>query len=274
MASGSSEVARAANNLAVCEWVLGDLRQAILLMDDAIAHSERLGLATLLRFAQNVKHWMLFRTGDWDVALPYTDEFIAAVEDGEPHYHEGGMRMRRAFVRLARDDVEGALDDLGKTVLLARQAGDPQQRIPWFCEAARLFVEAGELEEARRLTPEALQAGAANASWGFVELAYVARELECGDDLAKLLEHIPPTTWRTAAQALVAGDFGDAADLLEEIGDEQLAALARLRAAEQLVAKGRRSEADEQLQRSLAFWRRVGAPHYVRRAEALLAATS
>jgi hypothetical protein len=184
------------------------------------------------------------------------------------------MRMRRALVRLARDDVDGALDDLRKTVVLARQASDPQQRVPWLCESARLFVEAGELEEARRLTPEALQAGAANASWGFVELAYVARELECGDDLAKLLEHIPPTTWRTAAQALVAGDFGDAADLLEEIGDEQLAALARLRAAEQLVAEGRRSEADEQLQRSLAFWRRVGAPHYVRRAEALLAATS
>ena len=273
-ASGSSEVVRAAHNLAVCEWVLGDLRQAILLMDDAIAHGERLGMANLLRFSQNVKHWMMFRTGDWDVALPYTDEVIAAIEAGEPHYHEGGMRMRRALVRLARDDVEGALDDLRKTVLLARQASDPQQRVPWLCESARLFVEAGELEEARRLAPEALQAGSANMSWALGELAYVARELECGDELAELLERAPPTTWITAAQALVTGDFGGGADLLEKIGDEELAALARLRAAEQLFAEGRRAEADEQLQRSLAFWRRVDASRYIRKAEALLAAAS
>ena len=274
MASGSSEVVRAAHNLAVCEWVLGDLRQAILLMDDAIAHGERLGMTNLLRFSQNVKHWMMFRTGDWDVALPYTDEVIAAIEAGEPHYHEGGMRMRRALVRLARDDVDGALDDLRKTVVLARQASDPQQRVPWLCESARLFVEAGELEEARRLAPEALQAGSANMSWALGELAYVARELECGDELAELLERAPPTTWITAAQALVTGDFGGGADLLEKIGDEELAALARLRAAEQLFAEGRRAEADEQLQRSLAFWRRVDASRYIRKAEALLAAAS
>ena len=51
MASGSSEVVRAVNNLAVCEWVLGDLATAIKLMDDAIAHGERLGMANLVRFS-------------------------------------------------------------------------------------------------------------------------------------------------------------------------------------------------------------------------------
>ncbi len=43
--------------------------------------------------------------------------------------------------------------------------------------------------------------------------------------------------------------------MLYEIGDAELESLARLRAAEQLIAEGRRAEADEQLQRSLAFWR-------------------
>jgi hypothetical protein len=51
-------------------------------------------------------------------------------------------------------------------------------------------------------------------------------------------------------------------------------ALARLRAADKLVADGRRAEADEQLGRALAFFRSVGATVYVREAEALLAAAS
>ena len=54
------------------------------------------------------------------------------------------MRLRRAAVRLARDDIEGALDDIRQTVPLARQAGDPQQRVPWFAGCTRLLVVAGK----------------------------------------------------------------------------------------------------------------------------------
>jgi hypothetical protein len=49
---------------------------------------------------------------------------------------------------------------------------------------------------------------------------------------------------------------------------------ARLRGAEALVAAGRRADADEQLQRALAFYRSVGATAYIREAEALFAATA
>jgi hypothetical protein len=48
----------------------------------------------------------------------------------------------------------------------------------------------------------------------------------------------------------------------------------RLRAAEQLVAEGRRAEADEQLGPALAFYRSVGATRYVREGEALMAASA
>ena len=48
----------------------------------------------------------------------------------------------------------------------------------------------------------------------------------------------------------------------------------RLRAAELLVADGRRAEADVQLQKALAFYRSVGATRYIREGEALLAATA
>jgi hypothetical protein len=49
---------------------------------------------------------------------------------------------------------------------------------------------------------------------------------------------------------------------------------ARIRAAEQLHAEGRPADASEQLERALAFFRSVGAVRYVRRGEALLAASA
>jgi hypothetical protein len=55
-----------------------------------------------------------------------------------------------------------------------------------------------------------------------------------------------------------------------EMGAPRDEADARLCAAEKLVGEGRRTEADEQLQRALAFYRSVGATRYVREAEALL----
>lgn len=51
-------------------------------------------------------------------------------------------------------------------------------------------------------------------------------------------------------------------------------AYARLRAAGQLVRKGLRSKADQQLQKALAFYRSVGAARYIREGESLLAASA
>jgi hypothetical protein len=62
--------------------------------------------------------------------------------------------------------------------------------------------------------------------------------------------------------------------LCHEIGSVYGEAYTRLRAAERLVAEGRRAEADAQLQHALAFFRAVGATPYVREGEALLARTA
>ena len=237
-------------------------------MDDAISHAERLGMANLFRFSRNVKLWLLFQEGHWDAALPPTDEFLAACDAGVAHYHEGGMRIRRASVRLARDDLAGALEDIGKVVPLALRAGDPQQRVPWLAQTARLLVDAGRHEEAREIARQALEP--ASMQWGLVDVALVADKLGNAEDVAGLLDDVAQTRWIVATRALLRSDFAEAADILDEIGAVDLEALARLRAAERLVADGRRAEADEQLQRALAFWRSVRATRYIRKAEALL----
>jgi hypothetical protein len=86
-------------------------------------------------------------------------------------------------------------------------------------------------------------------------------------------------TWRdtrfdAAADAVLDGRWSDAAVVYEEIGARPFAALASLHAAEGLVAKGRRAEADQELRRALTFFRSVGATRYIREGEALLAASA
>jgi class 3 adenylate cyclase/tetratricopeptide (TPR) repeat protein len=270
--TGSPDIARASNNLAASYWMLGDLRRGLEIMGEAVGHGERVGARNLLFFSRNFRYWLLSRTGSWDIALPHIEEFVAACEAGEPHYHEGGMRLRRGVIRLARDDLEGALDDIRKASVLAKRARDPQQRVPWFSGCARVLVEAGHVDDARPLAHEALRGE--SLPWALADLALVAEELGCAEELTGHIEQRPVTRWTYAARALLGRNFVEAADILYEIGDAELEALARLRAADQLVAEGRRADADEQLQRSLAFWRSVGATRYIRKAEALLAAAS
>ena len=80
--------------------------------------------------------------------------------------------------------------------------------------------------------------------------------------------------WLRAALAVASRDFPAAADIYGEMGVVVHEAFFRQRAAEQLVAEGRRAEADEQLRPTLAFYRSVGATRYVREGEALMAATA
>ena len=272
LAAGSAEVARAFNNLAISTWAMGDLRRGRVLMGEAVAHGERLGLADFTRFARNVELWLLFREGHWDVALPPTEEFLATCEAGTPHYHEGGMRLRRAFVRWGRDDVEGALDDVRKVVLLARRAGDPQQRVPWLSGCARLLLEADEEEEAQQIAREVVDGGAEH--WDIGDLALVARSLGCADELAAAFERRTEMIWTKVVATALAGDFARVADIYREIGDAELESAARLLSAEQLAGAGRRAEADDQLRQALAFWRSVRATRYIRQAEALLSDAS
>jgi hypothetical protein len=80
--------------------------------------------------------------------------------------------------------------------------------------------------------------------------------------------------WRSVVKGVLQGELVDVADRLGTIGLRPDEAYARLRAARELVAAGRRAEADEQLGRALAFYRAVGATRYVREGEALLAASA
>jgi hypothetical protein len=73
---------------------------------------------------------------------------------------------------------------------------------------------------------------------------------------------------------MAAGEFQQAADRYAKIGSLPDEAYARLCAAEQLLANGRRADGNAQLQQAVDFYREVHAFAYLRQAQALAAASA
>jgi tetratricopeptide (TPR) repeat protein len=273
VAARSPEAARALNNLGALVWQLGDFRRSSGLFDEAVAAGERLGDAHTADYSRLIQIQCRLRTGDWEEGLARADEFLTVCEQGGSHYMESAIRCDRAACRLARDDFPGAAHDLELALPAARRAGDPQALVPTLLTAAHLYAEAGRLDDARPLAREAL--AEAPRSWSLNQLSWFAADLGCVEELGERLEQAASQTkWVEAASAIRRGDLVAASDIYFEIGDLMEEAYARLRAAERLVAEGRRTAADEQLQKSLAFWRSVDATRYIRQGEALLAMTA
>jgi class 3 adenylate cyclase/tetratricopeptide (TPR) repeat protein len=264
-------IQRCAGNLAyVLQFV--DLRRAIEVAKESEQLLERLGdtEALDLQRANRLSTELLVRPA-WDELSEFCDDFIAACEAGSPHRLEPLVRHRRASLRLGRDAFAEALEDARKGLALARASGQQQQLVRGLADCASMLVEAGSFDEARALADEALALGPDSA----IRLAWIADELGLGDDVRVLSDRVPVRhPWGEALAAVVHRDYERAADLFAQTGWSSEEALARLKAAERLVAEGRRADADEQLQRSLAFWRAAGATRYIREGEALFAATA
>ncbi|MBA2383375.1 MAG: hypothetical protein H0V68_01745 [Actinobacteria bacterium] len=269
LAANDSEAARAYNNLGAVLYQRGELRRAADVWREGKAVADRLGNATVGRYLRGVMIWPDYDTGRWDEALRAADAFVAECEAGSPHYLEADVQGIRARILFARDDVAGAVAAVARAVELARKLKDPQALRPVLGIQMRIDVELGRIAEARAIARELLSLGG-----GMVELALFADDLGLHDEVRAAISERPQTRWTQAATALLEGELEDAAQRLEELGDQPFGAAVRVRAAATLLAAGRRAEADLQLAEALAFYRSVGATRYVREAEALLAATA
>jgi class 3 adenylate cyclase/tetratricopeptide (TPR) repeat protein len=109
--------------------------------------------------------------------------------------------------------------------------------------------------------------------WMIWEATWVADQIGLEQPLREFARGVSGA-WDRRIVAILDGDFEDEAERSERDGRLTSGALARLRAAERLISEGHRAEADVHLQKALAFYRSVGATHYIRRGEVLLAAAS
>jgi tetratricopeptide (TPR) repeat protein len=186
----------------------------------------------------------------------------------------------RGWIWLARGDLGGALQDADAGLEHARVAKEPQVLYPSLAFRARALLAAGREQEAGT---EANKLLAMLARLGVLptapdwsgDLAVVLQALGRGPELVELLaEAKTPTGWFEAASALATGAFQRAADHYDQIQAQPEGAFARLQAATRLVGAGRRAEANAQLSRALALFRKVSATSYLREGETLLAATA
>jgi class 3 adenylate cyclase len=261
------------NNLANMHWRLGQLDAASECLRQARLADERFGYAAALRWLVGEDMLDHKLRGEWDEALALADTVIAAAAES-PHYHEGPARMVRAEIRLGRGDLDGALVDSEHGLALARKAKDAQAVGPGLLFRARVLVDAGRQREADGLLVELLRDHDLEDPQQH-QLALLLAELGRGPEyLATLGDAHPATPWLEAGRAAASGDFRRAAACYEEIGARAAEAHARLLTAEALHTEGRRSEADAELARALAYFRSVRATAFTSRGEALLAASA
>ena len=272
--------AMACGDLASCLISLGQLARGFQLQAQGRHAAERFGLRPVLRWLQAERLFEDYWGGRWDAALEGADRFLAEAEAGSSDFAEAGSRSVRGWIRLARGDLRGALQDAGAGLEHARASKELQVLYPSVAFHARALLAAGRQREAgteaNKLLAMSAQPGVLPTApdWSG-DLAVVLQALGRGPELLESLTAAnTPTGWFEAASALASGEFQRAADLYDHIEAQPDAAFARLQAAKLLVGAGRRAEANAQLSRALAFYRQVGATSYLGQADALAAASA
>jgi class 3 adenylate cyclase/tetratricopeptide (TPR) repeat protein len=272
------EYLRACGNLASVLVCLGQLQRAAELHREALHVAREIGYEEPTRWLSTEVAFDLELAGEWEEARRIVDELIPGYEQS-PFWIEPNTRVCRARMLLARDAVAEAVADAARAVQLCRAGGQSFQSM---CDPlafrARLHAELGELEDAAKVANELLQiwtetrSGYVNA-W-VLDLWFAARGTGNEARLQDGIDALHSIPWLEAATSLIRRDFDAAAKQLDVMSATSAAALARLWGAEWLVEQGRRQEANLQLERSLPFWRSVGATRYLRRSESLLATAS
>jgi class 3 adenylate cyclase len=268
----SPEVGRGLNNLGGFLYDAGDVRASRDAFAAAAEFGERYGLTAMAGFARTVLLAWTFFEGRWDEFTEQAGALLAT----ERNSLVGERRIMRAFIRFARGDDAGALEDLDRGVDELRRSRDPQSLVPGLGDAVVLLCELGDLgrarELARELEPELQQELVANRAHTLRSAAWAPDDVGLRPAVLRALGRAStPNPWSTACELVARRRWIEAAHAFAALDDHLHEAMARLSAAEELVEGGRRAEADAQLEQALAFFRSAGAPRFISRAESLLA---
>jgi class 3 adenylate cyclase/tetratricopeptide (TPR) repeat protein len=265
------EIHNALNNLANMQWMMGDLDGASASLAEARVSDERFGSAGGLQWLEVEDMLDEEIRGKWDEAFARADAVLEWVVGG--HYLEAPARIVRTIVFVGRGELDAAVSEAKQVLELAREV-EGEQVGPSLGVPARVFVAAGHQADADALIAELFRDHRSSLSSHWQrELPLLLAELGRGDEYVTAAAGVPSSPWLQAGIAVAEGRFAEAAASYGRFGARATEAWTRLLAAEALVADGRRHEADEQLQRALAYFRVVRATPFVRRGERLLAAT-
>jgi class 3 adenylate cyclase len=272
-AGAIGDLARGLNNLAYWYERVADLRRTEELAAESLALRERLGQVEHIRSIHGNMLQFSFASGRWDETERFATKFLAESEAGSPHLLDAFALGFRSRIRLGRDEGDAALEDASRALDAARRSRDPDHVAGALQTKAFVQSELGATEEAAVLLDELLPHGI--QYYGWPEVVLVAERVGRTAEIRAIVDGLPDEIrWKIAARATLDGRHADAADVYGQIGTLPDEAYERLRAARTLAGAGRREEAMDQLRRSLAFFRSVGATRYIREGEELLAASA
>ena len=259
------EITKARNNIATRLWVLGRLKEANAYWEEAGALARRNGDGGGMLWSQMELAAMAITQGDVSTALDRADALLAAT--GDRDQVNNAARLFRANCLAVRGELEEALPESAAAIERAREVRDPQQLIPALAIRALALIVAGREREAQPLADEIVAIGELTRSMMLDLVPHVFAELGRGSDFADAIARTRASgPWVEAGLALVEDRPGDAARVYAEVGAHFAEAWARLLAAE--------SGDLTQLEPARAFFESQGAEPFVRRCEAVLAASA
>ena len=238
LALASNHLAAAARGYQNLSHVTNDGTRELELLSEAENLWLRLGHEEGARYPQANRAGRLFAMGRWDEALPLIDAFLADCEAGRPHYQEAMMRLCRAWARFVRDDVDGSIADLERSVAVARSAKDPQTFFAALGDAAYMYGKLGRLDEARKFAQEMVAADPQSPlySSGFL---LAADRLDLRDAVRRALDNDRQERRREMFKAAAADRrFVEAAEIATSTDDLDVATDLRVVAAEALLEEG------------------------------------
>jgi predicted ATPase/class 3 adenylate cyclase len=256
----SVEGPRALSNLAVSAYYQGSLSGQHELLLEACATAKRVGSDNLARFDEGLLGWSFYAIGDWDESLRRCDAFIAECETGSAHALESIAHSTRAQILLGRDDLNGAKRALSRAIQLCSEL-DGQAFFRVHLVAALVSHELGRLDDAQTSLLTALAKGDRAFAHDPIAFALLAERLGVADRLDELFAQAGGGPWADIARLVAVEELAEAARRLDEAGHLSLAADVRLH-----------SQADDELEKAIGFFRSVDATRYLMRAEAQLAA--
>jgi class 3 adenylate cyclase/tetratricopeptide (TPR) repeat protein/energy-coupling factor transporter ATP-binding protein EcfA2 len=261
------------NNLAEQYIALGQIDKIEAVLAEVDQWTDRFSEAYFVKFAAVARAFLQYNQGDWDGAIRRLEPLI----DDPYRIIDGVARTVRGWICIARDDLGTAKNDAQRAIEFGIEGQNIEFRI---AGTGMLLVvlrrhdgRPAVLEQLRAFSRE-LNSGVSTASV-LAELAAVFQGDDERDVLRPVTERIPSfSAWREAIIATLDQRHGDAATLYRAIGCRPLEAAAHLLAAEQFGRHGNAVEAARHAEQAAAFYRSVGASHYLARADPLRRATA
>jgi class 3 adenylate cyclase/tetratricopeptide (TPR) repeat protein len=263
------DLIRGYNNLGTLELILGRLDDSRDHIHEGYRIAQHFGHHGFARWASGgpLIEDALHR-GRWDEVFTVASRFLEEIGEAR-HYQAASAYLFRSLVLLGRGDLAASERDASLGLEAARPAKDPQILGSSFAIGAFIFASLGDESRAVELLDEALALIRGLDQLGFIgvwmhAVAWVAWKFGRGDEFLVAVRDEPlEGPWLIVARAIAVGDFAAAGDRLSDIGSTAFEAFYRLQAG-----------TESQVRAALAVHREMGATHFVREGEALLAATA